>query len=171
MNKIIKYIILVTIIGYMYAHEVVKDFDINKFMGKWYVISLVPNFVEKGCTNSTDIYKLNDDGTVDITYNAVKGGSSKTIKQRGYVSKSEPARWEIQFLKPVYVPFYRAPFEVIILDSNYEYMAVGYPDNTFGWIMARSNTLDEDIYQRIIEELESDFGYDKNIFEKVVHDK
>ena len=40
-------------------------------------------------------------------------------------------------------------------------MVVGYPDNTFGWIMARSNILDEDIYQRIIEELESDFGYDK----------
>ena len=43
--------------------------------------------------------------------------------------------------------------------------------NTPPYVLDLTYTLDEDIYQRIIEELESDFGYDKNIFEKVVHDK
>ena len=137
-------------------------------MGKWYVISLVPNFVEKGCTNSSDTYILNDDGTIDIQYYAVKDGKERSIKQKGFVNELEPGRWDIQFLKP-YIPFYRAPYEVIILDSNYEYMVVGYPDNSFGWVFSRETSLDENIYKKILGELELKFGYKKEQFQKVVH--
>ena len=153
----------------MLSHEVVQDINIKSFMGKWYVISLVPNFVEKGCTNSSDTYILNDDGTIDIQYYAVKDGKERSIKQKGFVNELEPGRWDIQFLKP-YIPFYRAPYEVIILDSNYEYMVVGYPDNSFGWIFSRETSLDESVYEEILNELELNFGYKKEQFQKVVHD-
>ena len=161
---------LFIICSFLLSHEVVQNIDIKKFMGKWHVISLIPNFVEEGCTNSSDTYTLNNDGTVDITYSAIKNGKARTIKQKGFINESNPARWKIQFLKPIYVPFYRAPFEVIILDLNYQYMVVGYPDNSFGWVFSRETTLDENIYQEILSELESQFGYDKNDFQKVIHD-
>ena len=160
---------LLIIISFLLSHDVVQNFNIKKFMGKWHVISLVPNFIEEGCTNSSDTYILNDDGTIGITYSAIKDGESITIKQKGFINESEPARWKMQFLKPIYIPFYRAPFEVIILDPNYKYMVVGYPDNSFGWIFSRETTLDENIYQEILSELESQFGYDKNDFQKVIH--
>ena len=59
-------IVLATITSLLFAHKVVENINIEKFMGKWYVISLVPNFVEKGCSNSSDTYVLNKDGTVSI---------------------------------------------------------------------------------------------------------
>ena len=43
-------------------------------MGKWYVISLIPNYFEKGAENAYDYYELNDDGTIDITYKATRNG-------------------------------------------------------------------------------------------------
>ena len=161
--------VIISIISLLFPHQVVQNIDIEKFMGKWYVISLVPNFVEKGCTNSSDTYTLNDDGTIGIQYYAVKDGKERSIKQKGFVNELESGRWDIQFLKP-YIPFYRAPYEVIILDDeNYKYMVVGYPDNTFGWVFSRETTLDDTIYNKILDELESQFGYNKQEFQKVIH--
>ena len=50
-------------------------------------------------------------------------------------------------------------------------MAVGYPDNTFGWIMSRNAEMSDILYNQLINRLEKDFGYSKNSFEKVIHDK
>ena len=99
--------------------------------------------------------------------------SSETIglvmKQKGYVNKNEPGRWEVQFIRP-YIPFYRAPYEVIILEPNYDYMVVGYPENSYGWVMSRTTTLDDSTYTKILLQLEKEFGYNKDAFEKVNHD-
>ncbi len=153
----------------LFSHPVVKNLDIDKFMGRWYVFSLIPNWIESGATNSYDEYTLNKDGTIGITYKAIKNGKERTVKQKGtIVDKKNPAVWEIQFTKP-WVPFFKAPYEVILLEDNYEYMVVGYPDNSFGWIMTRSTTMELSLYNNILNTLEKDFGYNKNDFERVLH--
>ena len=166
-NQINKLLILLILTTVGFSHPVVQNLDVERFMGRWYVYSIIPNFIEDG-TNSYDDYKLNDDGTVDITYFALKNGEEKGIKQKGYINQNEPARWEIQFMKP-YIPFYRAPYEVIILEPNYNYMVVGYPGNSYGWIMSRTTTLKDETYTQILNQLENNFGYDKSLFEKVIH--
>ena len=153
----------------LFSHPVVKNLDIDKFMGRWYVFSLIPNWIESGATNSYDEYTLNKDGTIGITYKAIKNGKERTVKQKGtIVDKKTPAVWEIQFTKP-WVPFFKAPYEVILLEDNYEYMVVGYPDNSFGWIMTRSTKMELSLYNNILNTLEKDFGYNKNDFERVLH--
>ena len=153
----------------LFSHPVVKNLDIDKFMGRWYVFSLIPNWIESGATNSYDEYTLNKDGTIGITYKAIKNGKERTVKQKGtIVDKKNPAIWEIQFTKP-WGPFFKAPYEVILLEDNYEYMVVGYPDNSFGWIMTRSTTMELSLYNNILNTLEKDFGYNKNDFQRVLH--
>mgnify|MGYP001236765764 CR=1 FL=1 len=169
----VKNILTVLLLNFsiLISHPVVKNLDLDKFMGRWYVFSLIPNWIESGATNSYDDYSLNDDGSISITYQAIKNNKERTVKQKGFViDKDILSRWEIQFVKP-WVPFYKAPYEVIILDENYEYMVVGYPDNSFGWIMTRSTTMDSLLYDNILNTLEKDFNYDKNNFEKVLHSK
>ena len=85
------------------------------------------------------------------------------------ISENVPSRWEIQFLKP-WIPFYKAPYELIILDEDYNYMVVGYPDNSFGWIMARETSIKDEVYNEILNSLKKDFGYDESFFKKVIHD-
>ena len=156
-------------VSILFSHPTVKDLNIKKFMGRWYVISLIPNWIEEGGTDSYDDYLLNEDGTIDITYRAIKNGEEKTIKQKGFiVDENIPSKWEIQFVKP-WIPFYRAPYEIIILDDNYEYMVVGYPDNTYGWIMSRSTSISNKIYNKIVTQLDEEFGYSKKDFIKVIH--
>lgn len=149
--------------------KTVEFVDLEKFMGKWFVIALVPNMIEKGATNSSDTYVLNEDGTIDITYNAIKDGKQRQIKQKGtVVNQSSNAEWTIQMRKP-FVPFMKFPFKIVYVDENYEYMAVGYPKNTMGWIMGRSSSLSEEDYNKIINSL-IELGYTADQFELVKHD-
>ena len=162
--------LLLIIISVLYSHPTVSNLDLEQFMGRWYVISLIPNWIEEGAKNSYDDYILNDDGTIGITYKAIRNGKIKTIKQKGIiVDANVSSRWDIQFLKP-WVPFYKASYEVIILDEDYNYMVVGYPDNSFGWIMCRATSINNELYNQILNSLEKDFGYEKNNFKKVIHD-
>ena len=168
MKKII-YILLIT---FLQSFETVKNLDIEKFMGKWYVISAIPTFVEKNCINAYDIYTLNDNGTIDIKYYAEKNGKPFKISQRGtIVDTIHKSKWKISF-PDYWIPFYSAPYEVIILEeNNYDYMVVGYPDNYYGWIMSRSKTLEPEIYENIMSELESKFNYDRKQFEIIIHNE
>ena len=45
-------ILLILIIGYCISMNTVKNLDLKKFMGKWYVIANIPNFIEKNHQNS-----------------------------------------------------------------------------------------------------------------------
>ena len=49
-------------------------------------------------------------------------------------------------------------------------MVVGYPENYYGWIMSRTKTMDKNIYESIMSDLESKFNYDRNQFEIMIHD-
>ena len=77
--KMKKVLINIIILSFAFSMDTVKNIDIDKFMGKWYVISNIPNFVEKGCENAYDIYTLTPDGTVDVFYYAIKNGVGRSI--------------------------------------------------------------------------------------------
>ena len=156
----------------LYAQEnqmkTVDYVDIERFMGKWFVTAIVPNMIENGATNASDIYELNSDGTIAITYDAIKDGKKKQIKQKGIIiNKESNAEWSIQMKKP-YIPFLKFPFKIILIDNDYNYMAVGYPDNKMGWIMCREVEMDEALYNNILTEL-IDFGYTKEQFVRILH--
>ena len=156
----------------LYAQEnqmkTVDYVDIERFMGKWFVTAIVPNMIENGATNASDIYELNSDGTIAITYDAIKDGKKKQIKQKGIIiNKESNAEWSIQMKKP-YIPFLKFPFKIILIDNDYNYMAVGYPDNKMGWMMSREVEMEEALYNNILTEL-IDFGYTKEQFVRILH--
>jgi|TARA_B110000263_G_scaffold27659_1_gene21090 apolipoprotein D and lipocalin family protein len=166
--------LLITLLcaGSLYAQEnqmkTVDYVDIERFMGKWFVTAIVPNMIENGAANASDIYELNSDGTIAITYDAIKDGKKKQIQQKGtIVNKESNAEWSIQMKKP-YIPFLKFPFKIILIDNDYNYMAVGYPDNKMGWIMCREAEMDEVLYKNILTELTS-FGYTKEQFVRILH--
>jgi len=167
-----KLFITLLCISSLYSQEnemkTVDYVDIERFMGKWFVTAIVPNMIENGATNASDIYELNPDGTIAITYDAIKDGKKRQIKQKGtIINKESNADWTIQMKKP-YVPFLKFPFKIILIDPDYKYMAVGYPDNKMGWIMNRDTDMDELVYESILVELET-FGYSRDQFVKILH--
>ena len=64
---------------------------------------------------------------------------------------------------------YEISFKIVYVDENYEYMAVGYPKNTMGWIMGRSSSVSDVDYKKIMDSL-TELGYTEDQFEIVKHD-
>jgi apolipoprotein D and lipocalin family protein len=139
--------------------------DLERFMGDWYVIANIPTFIEKEAYNAVESYRLSQDGTIETTFTFNKGGYEgpvKTYTPRGFVRDgSSNAVWDMQFVWP-----FKAEYRIIYLTSDYSTTVVGRTKRDYVWIMARSPSIPEQLYQEIIRFLEQQ-GYDTSKVTKV----
>src|SRR5687768_12717697 len=128
--------------------ETVPYVDLKRFMGDWYVIANIPPFIEKDAQNSIESYRLDPDGTVDITftYRDGAGGASKVLRSRGFVLDRETnAIWGVQFIWPI-----KADYRITYLAADYSQTIVSREKRDWVWIMARTPTLPAADYERLV---------------------
>ena len=141
----------------------VKNMDLNRFMGDWWVIANVPTPPEKVAYNSCESYKLVEKDKVDITFTFNAGalnGPRTTTKSTGFVSE-DPAQWGVQFVWPI-----KHEFVVAYLDENYHNTIVARSSRDFVWIMSRSKTMDDATYANLVTKVK-ELGYDVSSLRKV----
>ena len=147
--------------------QTVERVDLDRFMGKWYVIASIPTFIEKDIHNAVESYRLADDGTVETTFTFNKGASDgpvKTYNPRGFVRDDESnAVWGMQFIWPI-----KAEYRIIYLNEDYTQTVIGRSKRDYVWIMARERSMPEEDYLRIVEFL-SDQAYNVADLQKVPH--
>ena len=131
----------------------VDKVDLNRFMGDWYVIASIPTFIEKDAFNAIESYRLEDDGTVATTFRFNKGrldGPLKEYHPRGFIrDKKSNAVWDMQFIWP-----FKAEYRIIYLSKDYSQTVIGRTKRDYVWIMARTNTIPNVDYERIIKFLQ-----------------
>ena len=134
--------------------------DLERFMGKWYVIACIPTIFEKNIFNATETYQLEKDGTISTTFAFRKrgfDGPKKEFHPRGFVqNRTTNAIWGMQFIWPI-----KADYRIIHLDSDYSNTIVGRQKRDYVWIMARQPQLSESLYQEMVNRV-FDAGYDMN---------
>ncbi len=145
--------------------KTVEQVDLERFMGDWYVIANIPTFLEKGAHNAVETYALNDDGTIDTTFVFRDGsfdGKEKTYNPKGFVREDGTnALWGMRFVWPI-----KADYRIVYLDDEYQQTIIARQKRDFVWIMARTPTIDESDYERLIEFTKS-IGYDIDKIERV----
>ena len=150
--------------GNMPPLEPVESVDLERFMGDWYVIANIPTAIEKQAHNAVESYQLNDKGEVATTFTFRKGGfdgPKKTYTPTGFVSEDSNAVWAMQFIWPI-----KADYRIIHLDDDYSQTIIGRNKRDFVWIMARTPTIPEAEYQRLVELVDS-VGYDVTALREV----
>ncbi|HKK05079.1 MAG TPA: lipocalin family protein [Gammaproteobacteria bacterium] len=145
--------------------KTVERVDLQRFMGDWYVIANIPTFIEKGAHNAVESYRLNDDGTVATTFTFRDGGfdgEKKTYHPTGYIQDTTSnAVWGMQFIWPI-----KADYRIVYLNADYTQTVIGRLKRDYVWIMARSPSIPESDYQRILALLAEE-GYDTSEIKKV----
>lgn len=145
--------------------ETVSTVDLDRFMGKWYVIANIPTFVETEAYNAVEAYALNDDGTIATTFTFHKGafdGPVKTYRPKAFVRDgTSNAVWGMQFVWP-----FKAEYRIIYLDDAYSLTVIGRTKRDYVWVMARTPTIPEADYDRIVAFIETK-GYDRNKIQRV----
>lgn len=143
----------------------VPHVDLERFMGKWYVIANIPTFVEKGAYNAVESYKLDPDGTVATTFTFHKNGFDgplKTYTPRGFVRDTKSnAVWDMQFLWP-----FKSEFLIYYLNEDYTQTVIARSKRDYVWIMAKTPSIPESDYQSLVKQLGS-IGYDTGKIQKI----
>ncbi|MDP8314006.1 MAG: lipocalin family protein [Candidatus Celaenobacter antarcticus] len=145
--------------------QTVEYVDIECFMGDWYVIAIIPNFIEKNAVNGIESYTRLDNKKIQIDYTFRKNhadGKLKHLKPKAWIYNTKTnSEWRVQFIWPIKVPYL-----IIDLAKNYSYTVIGEPSRKFVWIMSRKPTIDDDVYQNILLKL-NQIGYDVSKIKKM----
>ena len=144
----------------------VAHVDLPRYMGDWHVIANIPYFAEKGCVDSIESYALRPDGDIDNWFSCRKKTFEAPMKRKANAlavvdDRTTNAVWHVKFFKVISVKYV-----ILDLDPNYQWTVVGHPSRNYGWVMARSPPLSDELYQRALRSLASQ-GYDTSRFEKV----
>jgi len=121
--------------------------DLQRFMGRWYVIGRVPNFVERGHVASVNTYSLRGGDKVSIHYQYRDGFNEpeQEIDLRARVdADSGNRRWRTWFYKVV--PTHSRILEVA---PDYSWALIGYPGREMAWIFARQPDMDAALYRQL----------------------
>jgi apolipoprotein D and lipocalin family protein len=138
--------------------RVVDDFDVSRYLGKWYEIARYPNSFEAGCYGVTAEYLLLGDGRIRVL-NTCREGSvdGPATIQSGTAEYVAPGKLEVTFFWP-----FAADYWVIDLGEDYEYAVVGEPQRQFFFILSRTPSLDDEVLDGILDRMYQ-WGYDPNV--------
>ena len=143
----------------------VAQVDLPRYMGRWYVIASIPSFPERHAYNAVESYTLLADGRIatDFRYrNASFAAPVKTMHPVGTVQPGTGnAVWGEQFVWPI-----KAEYVIAYLDSDYRTVIVGRSKRDYVWIMARTPTLPEHDYARLVGKV-AELGYDTGKLRRV----
>ncbi|AKK74941.1 lipocalin family protein [Chryseobacterium gallinarum] len=146
----------------------VKNFDIKKYLGKWYEIARFDYRFEKNMDNVTAEYSENSNGTVQVKnkgYDYVKKVWNTSIGEAKFVKDPTEARLKVSFFKPFW-----AGYNVIDIDDEYQYALVVGSSLKYLWILSRTTVLPESIRQRFLEKARK-IGYNTDELIWVKHNQ
>lgn len=121
------------------------DFDLRRYLGKWYEIARIENEFEPKMDKVVAQYNLNDDGSIQVINSGYVGGNFRQIV--GHVIMTENKN----ILKVSFFPGIYSDYRVLVVDKNYDYALVGGDKDTYLWILSRTSKLNEDIIKDLIQ--------------------
>ncbi|PRY09879.1 apolipoprotein D and lipocalin family protein [Pontibacter ummariensis] len=134
--------------------DTVPNVDLKRYAGRWYEISKIPQYFEKGCHCVYAEYTLNPEGYVEVNNACHKGSPSGKLdvaKGKAFpIEGSHNSKLKVQFFWP-----FKGDYWILELDPDYRYALVGSPDRKSLWILSRTPTLDSAVYDLMVQQAKS----------------
>ncbi len=131
---------------------VVDTVNVNRYLGKWYEIASYPAWFQKGCTGTTAEYSLLPDGKIQVVNRCHKDSLTGPLKEsKGkaeVVDTATNAKLKVWFFWP-----FKGNYWIIDLSPDYQWAVVGEPSRKYLWILSRSPSMNEAVYQGILKRL------------------
>lgn len=118
----------------------VKNFDVERYLGKWHEIARLDHSFERGLTQVTAEYSLRDDGGIKVINRGfnTEDNAWETAEGKAYfVEDADTGHLKVSF----FGPFYGA-YVIFELDkAGYQYAYIAGPNRDYLWLLARQPSL------------------------------
>ena len=140
-------------------YQPVAEFDLNRYLGKWYEIARLPNWFKKDLVNVTATYSLRDDGKVRV----LNEGYKKTKAGKHAVAEGKAkfgGRPDVGYLRVSFFWRFYSDYIIIDLDPGYT-LALVVSSDKYLWILSREPRMEKDVLERLVEKART-AGFDVN---------
>ncbi|MBD1428422.1 MULTISPECIES: lipocalin family protein [Sphingobacterium] len=128
---------------------VIKDFELEKYLGEWYEIARLDFFWEKGLKNVKANYSLNEDGSIKVINSGVKIKDNKLKQSVGkakFLGEPNEGALKVSFFGPFY-----SGYNIMHIGGNYEYALVFGENLDYMWILSRTKTITPELQAKYLE--------------------
>jgi apolipoprotein D and lipocalin family protein len=152
MKKLILGILLLLLsgcLGYPGNVKPIKDFELEKYLGKWYEIARLDHSFERGLEKVTAEYSLREDGGVRVKNRGFSANKNEWEEAEGkayFVRESDEGYLKVSFFGPFY-----GSYVVFELDKeNYQYAFVSGPNESYLWFLSRTPNVSDELMIKFV---------------------
>ncbi|MBU5636716.1 lipocalin family protein [Geomonas sp. Red69] len=142
-------VLLTGCVGIPEGVKPVDNFDVQRYLGKWYEIARLDHSFERGLTHVSAEYALREDGGLKVInrgYSAKDNKSKEAIGKAYFVEDPTKGYLKVSFFGPFY-----GSYVIIDLDKDqYQYSLVCGPDRSYLWILSRTPTMQPEVKSSLI---------------------
>jgi apolipoprotein D and lipocalin family protein len=135
----------------------VADFEVERYLGRWYEIARLDHRFERGLSEVTAEYRLRDDGRISVVNRGWQAERQRWRQAAGrarFIGARDVAHLGVSFFGPFY-----SSYVVFELDADYRHALVAGSRRCCLWILAREPLLPE-ATRRQLEERLREAGFD-----------
>jgi len=136
----------------------VKGFELPRYLGTWHEIARLDHSFERGMSQVTADYALNEDGSVKVTnrgYLDDKQEWKEAIGKAKFVGEESIGHLKVSFFGPFY-----GGYVIYELDhQGYQYAFVTSYNRKYLWLLARSPIIGDALKEQFISQA-SELGFD-----------
>lgn len=151
----------------MIDKTVVKQLDLERYMGTWYELARYDHRFERDMVGVTATYSFRDDGKIKVVNRGYEGTLngllSEAIGKAKVPDTSEPGKLKVSFFWIFYGDYF-----VLDLDENYQWALIGSSSDKYSWILSRKPEISDKLYKQLLNKL-AKRGYDIEKLIEVEH--
>lgn len=119
--------------------------DVKRYMGTWYEIARFPQRFERGLVGTSANYELLQNGKVRVLNSGFEGHLGGRLRTAKGVAKVVDTKSNAKLKVSFFWPF-SGDYWILELGIEYEYAVVGDESRRYLWILSRTPTMDEALY-------------------------
>ena len=130
--------------------EPVENFDLHRYLGKWYEVARIEHSFEKGLQRTQAEYSLGSNGTIFVTnrgYDPKRGEWKVSHGKAKSTIAPDIGALKVSFFGPFY-----SGYHVVALCKDYQWAMVIGSSLDYFWILSRQPSLPNGVEDRLLEQ-------------------
>lgn len=129
----------------------INDFELSRYLGKWYEIARLDHSFERGLEKVNAEYSLRADGGVKVINRGYSTKDKAWAEAEGkayFVTSENVGHLKVSFFGPFYGSYLIFELE----KQNYQYAFIAGNNTSYLWLLARTPTVSKSVLEKFIKQ-------------------